>query len=66
MHKLFSLLFALTITTGLTADDTQWVHEYIATVPDFPKPGIQFKCYPDLLKNPEAFHKVIQTFAARY
>lgn len=34
--------------------------------PIFPNPGIQFKCYPDLLKNPEAFHKVIETFANRY
>ncbi|MBS0638032.1 MAG: adenine phosphoribosyltransferase, partial [Verrucomicrobia bacterium] len=43
-----------------------WLDEYIITVPDFPKPGIQFKCYPDLLKNPEAFHRATQTFQERY
>lgn len=45
---------------------TEWLEQYISTVPDFPKPGIQFKCYPELLKNPEAFHRAIKTFADRY
>lgn len=44
----------------------KWIETYITTVPDFPKPGIQFKCYPDLLQNPDAFHRVIKTFADRY
>ena len=61
-----SLLSALSLTSGLMATDCAWILEYIATVSDFPKPGIQFKCYPDLLKNPEAFHRVIRTFADRY
>lgn len=43
-----------------------WIEEYIMTIPDFPKPGIQFKWYPDLLKNPKAFHQAIKTFANRY
>lgn len=64
----FSLLTTCVLGTHLTATETSnhWIEEYIATVPDFPKPGIQFKCYPDLLKNPEAFHRVIKTFADRY
>ncbi len=63
-----SLLTTLILTSPLIATEAsnQWIDEYIATVPDFPKPGIQFKCYPDLLKNPEAFHRVIKTFADRY
>lgn len=63
-----SFLFALFLTVhlGATAPKHNWIDSYISTVPDFPKPGIQFKCYPDLLKNPEAFHKAIQTFANRY
>lgn len=64
-----SILFLLTLLSlnwNLTANEYSWVDNYIATVPDFPQPGIQFKCYPDLLKNPEAFHGVIEIFAERY
>jgi len=63
--KILSLLASLSLTTGFAADN-EWVHDYITNVPDFPIPGIQFKCYPELLKNPEAFHRAIQTFADRY
>ena len=65
---LFSILTTLALTTHLIATEPSnlWIENYIANVPDFPKPGIQFKCYPELLKNPEAFHKVIKTFADRY
>lgn len=63
-----SLLTTLALSTQMTATEisNQWIEEYIETVPDFPKPGIQFKCYPGLLKDPEAFHRVIKTFAERY
>lgn len=64
MYKIIIALF--TLTTAFASHSTAWVHEYIETVPDFPKPGIQFKCYPALLKNPEAFHRTIRTFADRY
>lgn len=47
-------------------NNNEWVKEHILTIPDFPKSGIQFKCYPDLLKNPQAFQRVIKTFADRY
>lgn len=60
-------LLALSLGPSLNASEKDdWIHEYITTVPDFPKPGIQFKWYPDLLKDPDAFHRVIKTFAYRY
>jgi len=65
---IFFSLVSLTLNFSLTATEpaNQWIEEYIITVPDFPKAGIQFKCYPDLLKNPDAFHRAIKTFADRY
>lgn len=62
-RMVLSLATSLMLLTTLQAN---WIEEYILTVPDFPKPGIQFKCYPELLKNPQAFHKATQTFADRY
>lgn len=47
-------------------NSNQWIEDYILTIPDFPKPGIEFKCYPNLLKDPQAFHRVIYTFADHY
>lgn len=43
-----------------------WIHDYILTTPDFPKAGIQFKSYGPLLKDPDAFKKMIRLFAERY
>ena len=60
------LFFFLTLQPLLFANDSSWVESYIKTIPDFPKPGIQFKCYPNLLKNPKAFHRTIEQFAERY
>jgi adenine phosphoribosyltransferase len=39
---------------------------FIRNVPDFPKPGIQFKDITPLLANPEAFHDSIQQMAALF
>lgn len=39
---------------------------YIRNVPDFPKPGIQFKDITTLLLRPEAFRFIIDTISARY
>lgn len=39
---------------------------YIRDIPDFPKPGIQFKDITPLLHNPEAFRTVIDRLAAPY
>lgn len=38
----------------------------IRNVPDFPKPGIQFKDITTLLKNARAFQYVIDTWKSRY
>ncbi len=37
----------------------------IRTIPDFPKPGILFRDITTLLKDPEAFRYVIDTFTER-
>lgn len=38
----------------------------IQTIPDFPKPGIQFRDITTLIKDPEAFSFVIDSLASRY
>ncbi len=38
----------------------------IRNIPDFPKPGIQFKDITTLLKNSAAFHQVIDLWKERY
>ena len=40
--------------------------EAIRNVPDYPKPGIQFKDITTLLNNPEAFHFLMDHLAKRY
>ncbi len=37
----------------------------IRTIPDFPKPGIQFKDIESITENPEAFRFVVDQFANR-
>ena len=37
----------------------------IRTIPDFPKPGIQFKDIESITENPEAFRYVIDQFAEK-
>lgn len=46
--------------------DCQELSEYLVSVPDFPKEGINFISYANLLQNPGAFHRTIQKFADRY
>ena len=45
--QFFSFLAILILSANLTATEAsnQWIEEYITNVPNFPKPGIQFKCY---------------------
>lgn len=38
----------------------------IRNIPDFPKPGIQFKDITTLLLKPEAFQQVVDTLVERY
>lgn len=39
---------------------------FIRNIPDFPKPGIQFKDVTPLLADPEAFAHCVEVLAARY
>lgn len=40
--------------------------DYIRTVPDFPKPGIQFRDITPLLAQPPAFREAVQRMADRF
>lgn len=60
------LLGELDASTPKMSGDCPWIQNYITPVPDFPKEGIVFQWYASLLKDPEAFHSVIQMFAKRY
>jgi adenine phosphoribosyltransferase len=50
----------------LTPQAKQIIEESIRTIPDFPKPGIQFKDITTLLGNPEAFGLLMDHLQARY
>jgi adenine phosphoribosyltransferase len=52
--------------TTLTPEARQTIIESIRTIPDFPKPGIQFKDITTLLGNPEAFGLLMDHLQARY
>jgi adenine phosphoribosyltransferase len=45
---------------------TDMLRESIRTIPDFPRPGIQFKDITTLLKQPELFRHVVDTASAYY
>lgn len=47
-------------------DQNAWLNRFIKSTQDFPKTGICFKWYGDLLRDPEAFHLVIEAFVKRY
>ncbi|MFM8174735.1 MAG: adenine phosphoribosyltransferase, partial [Pirellulaceae bacterium] len=42
------------------------LNDYIRNIPDFPKPGIQFKDITPLLLNPESFQESIDRLADHY
>ena len=44
----------------------QELSSFLTPVLNFPKPGINFISYSNLLQSPDAFHRVIQKFADRY
>ena len=50
----------------LTPEARQRIEEAIRTIPDFPKPGIQFRDITTLLGNPEASALLMDHLAARY
>ena len=43
-----------------------YLKKYIRNIPDFPKPGIQFKDITTLLKNKAAFKQAVDTLVAKY
>src|ERR1700722_7830853 len=69
LRKAFLLhVCAVAITTSAFAEvnNSTWIMDYLRTVPDFPKAGVQFKCFAHLLREPEAFSRAIGEFAERY
>jgi len=50
----------------LTPEARQTIEDAIRTIPDFPKPGIQFKDITTLLGNPEASALLMDHLVARY
>jgi len=52
--------------TALSPEDREKILSSIRTIPDFPKPGIQFKDITTLLNNPEAFKTLMDHLEAHY
>jgi len=50
----------------LSPESRALIENAIRTVPDFPKPGIQFKDITTLLGNPDAFNLLMDHLEARY
>jgi len=42
------------------------LNQFIRNIPDFPKPGIQFKDITPLLASPDAFHSAIEAMATPF
>ncbi len=69
MKVFLTLLIALFVISGKAYPDMgecHWIEGYVERVPNFPIEKINFLCYPELLQNPDAFHKLIKTLADRY
>ena len=45
---------------------SELIKNSIKTIPDYPKPGIQFRDVTSLMQNAEAFAQVIDLFAEKY
>lgn len=65
-HIIASFLISFSLISSAYGSENDWICPYIQNISNFPKPGIQFKWYANLLKDPEAFHKTIEAFASRY
>ncbi len=50
----------------LSREAREFILSSIRTIPDFPKPGIQFKDITTLLNNPKAFQTLMDHLEARY
>ena len=54
------------VSMSLTTEDKEIILNSIRNIPDFPKPGIQFKDITTLLNNPEAFNTLMNHLENRY
>ena len=52
--------------SSLSLEKREEILSSIRTIPDFPKPGIQFKDITTLLNNPEAFKTLMDHLEERY
>ena len=43
-----------------------WLHTYIDTVPDFPKPGVIFQIFSRLLASPKAMQRTLDLWTEHY
>jgi len=50
----------------LNKEDKQFILDSIREIPDFPKPGINFKDITTLLNNPKAYQKLMNHLENRY
>lgn len=68
MKKQIVSLLALFLffSQQLHAIESQSFQQYLTSTPNFPQPGVTFQSYEKLLKDPQAFHRVILAFADRY
>src|SRR5947209_6044236 len=59
-----SLFYARTASAARTRERDMDLARYLRTIPDFPKPGIQFKDITPLLADPTAFRESIRQMVA--
>lgn len=50
----------------IKSNQCDWIRNYITPVVDFPKQGVTFQWYANLLRDPKAFDQVIHIFSKRY
>lgn len=72
-NHLFRLITCLSVPMMVLAqadvedsEQSLWVRDYLTETPNFPIDGINFLSYEQLLHDPDAFHKMVLTFAERY
>ena len=57
---------AMSSTSKPVKSPIEELADYIVNVPDYPKPGIQFKDITNLLKSPKAFRSAVGLLAAAF
>lgn len=67
-----TFLFSLTSLLALPSEPLvesahcEWIQDYLIQIPNFPKKGLHFQWYSNLLGDPKAFKQVIQLWVERY